>query len=393
MRLFRRFTVLAVAGLLSCSEAPLISGDPSPRLNRPVSFVLVPGTSLAILANANVNLEQPNGWLVGVDLDTRTVLTDTFLTIPSFAGEMAVDAARSRLYVVDRGDDAVLVFQYSVPGTDGRAISFSEVSVPDSRPGYANAVRTDEGPLGIFLQAGTPIGDLILTTNSESGTISATPQDTLTPLDLFPDNPELSGLPLVSAANFKQIDRKPGRGAGRITATPGNRLLYITSSATNQIYVVDAEDRKVEAMIDFSSYASGVGMKGLALTTSGLGFVAHQGLGGVIVFDASLVTENGLNEDVIDVPWLDFIPTGNEPDDLVLSTDEKRIFVSHQGDDSVVMIDVATRSILSEIEDVGRVPGEMVLDSGRGVIYVLNFLSDNISIIDETSGVLVGTIR
>jgi hypothetical protein len=41
----------------------------------------------------------------------------------------------------------------------------------------------------------------------------------------------------------------------------------------------------------------------------------------------------------------------------------------------------------------GRSPGQILVDGARGVLYVLNFLSDDIAVVDETTGDLVEMIR
>jgi len=356
-------------------------------------MAIVPGSSLAVVANANVNLDEEEGSLVGVDLSTRSILSETSLPIRNFAGRVLVDSTRSRIYLPDRGDDALLVFDYQIPGSNGEPISFVPSSIPRFVDEVANGLPTDESPFDAYLAPGTPSGDLLFVTNSRSGSVSVIPSADFSLLDLDPEESDLEGLPLISAANFKSKDRKPGIGANRIVPTPDGKLLYVTNTQTNQIYVIDTEDQQVEAMLDLSSLSRIGGSRGMAIASNQLAYIAHRGLGGVLVLDVSFIKDNGIDFEVADTRFVDILVTGRDPEGIALSTDEKRLFVSNQGDDTVDMIDLTTRTIALRIFLNQRTPGELLLDSARGVIYVLNFLSNSISVIDENSGALIGTIQ
>jgi DNA-binding beta-propeller fold protein YncE len=95
--------------------------------------------------------------------------------------------------------------------------------------------------------------------------------------------------------------------------------------------------------------------------------------------------------DVLDAKLVAFIPAGRDPEGIALSSIEDKIFVSNQGDGTITMIEKATHTILREI-DLGEVyPGDLIADAGR--IYALNFTSNTISVLDETTGDPIGTIE
>ena len=168
----RLLPLIALVAAIGCNEAPLIEpGKPLP-LNGPVSMAFLPGTNFAVIANANVNLTQPEGSLVAMDRSTRKILLNTLLSIPNFTGRILVDSPHKRIYVPDRGDNALLVFAYAIPGKGGAAVSFAPVNVPnpatDPTP-LSNGIPTDENPFDVFL---SPLDKGILF-HIETGGISA----------------------------------------------------------------------------------------------------------------------------------------------------------------------------------------------------------------------------
>lgn len=377
----------------SCSEAPLINPTEPARLNNPVSMALIPGTNLAVVANANVNLDQVMGSLVAVDVSTRELLLDTAIEIPNFAGRLRVDSSRNRIYIPDRGNDALLIFEYSIPGTDGQPISFTSISVSNPADKTTNGVRTDEVPFDVMLATGTSQGDILMVTNNLSGSLSVIPVGSLSPLDLDPEDNELLGLPLISAANFQLKKQKPGIGANKITSAPGGRLFYVTSTRTNNIYVVDSFDQKVEAMLDLSTVSFSGGTRGLVLASNGLAYLAHRGIDSVVVFDVSGVTENGIDFEIQDFKLVDVVPMGLQPEDVVLDPTEQTLFVTCFGDNTVHVMEVASRTVRTQTLLNASGPGQITVDTNQNVLYVLNFLSDSISVLDLTSGALVDTIQ
>ncbi len=378
-----------------CTEAPLITDQNPDTLNAPVTFAFVPGTNLGVIANANVNLSEEEGSLVAVDLDARKILTDTKISLRNFSGRMAFDVARKHLLIADRGDDSLLVYSYAVPGAGGTAISFKAVNVTDPAERTPNGIKTDKGPYDVMLQLGTSHGDVAYTTNAESGTVSVIKLENLTPIDYQIDKEKLRGIPLISAANFRQKDsgHPPGEGANLIVPSPTTGLLFITSTISNNLFVLNPMNQTVEAMLDLSEISPTGGMRGLAIDNNEIAYLVSRSLGGILVLDVSNVVDDGIEFNVVDARFIDLIPTGRQPEGVALTTDQKRLFVSDLGENKVTIIDTASRRILDHVTVSGRSPGEIILDSARGVFYVLNFLSNSIDVLDETTGALLETIK
>jgi YVTN family beta-propeller protein len=72
------------------------------------------------------------------------------------------------------------------------------------------------------------------------------------------------------------------------------------------------------------------------------------------------------------------------PDDLAVSKDGKRLYVTCSGTGELVAIDLASRSIAGRVQ-VGRVPRGLTLNADGSRIYVANSWSDTVSEIDASS--------
>jgi YVTN family beta-propeller protein len=347
--------------------------------------------TLAVVANANISLTQSSGSLVPIDLTSHTLLTGAAVSIPSFAGYLSVDTARSRIYVPDRGDDALLIYGYSLGGTN--SISISPLALPTPADLTTNGMVTDDNPVSVALLRGaTAADDFLLVTNLVSGSLTMAPAETLVPLDLNPRDPILNGYTLISAANFPSIDRKPGRGANRMVPSPDGSLLYVTSTMTNDLYVIDAKDRGIEAMLDLSPFSPSVGTRGMVISAANLAYIVHRGMNSLIVLDVSSVVDNGIDFEVVEPLLVDVIPLGKDPEGIALSPTRGEIYVTHSGDNTMMTIDVATRKVRTVTPLPGRSPGEVILDRAEKYLYILNFLSNDITYIDLDTR-LMGTIR
>jgi DNA-binding beta-propeller fold protein YncE len=381
---------------LSCSEVPLITSQGESRLDSPSSMVLLSGTDCAILANANVNLDQPKGSLVAVSLVSNQLLLDTEFKIPNFAGDLFVDEGRGRLYIPDR-DEALLIYDYEITGTDCSTISFSEKNVPTpidlERP---NGVETDDGPAQALMISGTTQGDLIFVAN-QRGSVGVVKATDLKLKDMD-DEEKYFGIRLFSAANFESADNFPGRGAGRMVASPTTGLIYITSSINNQIYVLNPDTLKVEAMIDLDGIASPtVGMRDIAFdssTGSELAYVAHSGLDSIVVLDVSGIAANGINYELVAPPILDVITVGDGPEDIEITSNGLFLFVSNQLEDSVYMVDTTQGQTIKKVYlDIAKNPSRLILDEPRNTLFSLDFYSNSITLFDATTGDRTGTIQ
>ncbi|MBN2563738.1 MAG: beta-propeller fold lactonase family protein [Phycisphaerae bacterium] len=75
------------------------------------------------------------------------------------------------------------------------------------------------------------------------------------------------------------------------------------------------------------------------------------------------------------------IETGGQPTDVTFSPDGSRAYVTHRLDDSLAVMDTRTRRVLQTIH-VGDEPHGVLTDESGRRIYVLNTSADSISVID-----------
>ena len=84
------------------------------------------------------------------------------------------------------------------------------------------------------------------------------------------------------------------------------------------------------------------------------------------------------------------IETGGQPTDVTFSPDGLRAYVTHRLDDNVAVIDTHARRVLKTVP-VGDEPHGVITDKTGSLIYVLNTSADSISVIDAET--LVETKR
>ena len=87
-------------------------------------------------------------------------------------------------------------------------------------------------------------------------------------------------------------------------------------------------------------------------------------------------------------PTAPLIPTGDEPKGLVFSNDGSLLYIAHDGTDSLVVLDVATRQVQQTF--TGLVDAEMVVLSPDGTMaYVTGYTGGGVDLIDLSSGQVI----
>ena len=133
-------------------------------------------------------------------------------------------------------------------------------------------------------------------------------------------------------------------------------------------------------------------MRGIKITSDDRLFVAHRGLGGIIVLDVSGVRDNGINNEIIKGNYITFIPTGKDPEGIAFDSAESKLYVCNEGESSLTVIDASNYSILKMI-DVERGPTEIAVHPTNDMIYVTNFFSNSVSVVDTTTDTVTGVIK
>jgi len=163
-----------------------------------------------------------------------------------------------------------------------------------------------------------------------------------------------------------------------VTASPDGRWVYVTAETSNVVTVIDAKQEKVAAniMVDARPRVT-------IFTKDGTRAWASAELGGSV--------------QLIDVKRhrvLKRVKLGptDKPVGMVLSPDEKTLYVAAGRGNGVAIVDVATMKMTAKIPTGVRVWGIALSGDGRK-LYAANSLSNTISVIDTATRRVVKTIR
>jgi PQQ-dependent catabolism-associated beta-propeller protein len=162
-----------------------------------------------------------------------------------------------------------------------------------------------------------------------------------------------------------------------VTASPDGRLVYVTAETSNVISVIDAKQARTAANILVDSRPRAV-----IFTRNGKRAWATAELGGTVMLI-----------DVAKNTVLHRIRLGraDKPVGLVLSPDEKRLYVATGRGNGVAVIDTISRKVVKTIPAGSRVWGIAITPDGRK-LYAANSLGNTISVIDTTALRVVKTI-
>ena len=167
--------------------------------------------------------------------------------------------------------------------------------------------------------------------------------------------------------------------------TPSARdlLLFVSNSGSNYISVID---RSIERVI--AATTVGRNPMGMALNSTGdLLYVVNAGTRNVSVVDAQ-------HYDVRDTIEL---TAGVAPTDIAFMPDsegsvEGKLYVVNRLSDDVSVISTLTKRVLKTVQ-VGRRPSHILPDEKRREVYVANELSNNLSVISAVDDTVVSNIE
>ena len=160
-------------------------------------------------------------------------------------------------------------------------------------------------------------------------------------------------------------------------------LLFVSNSGSNYISVID---RSIERVI--AATTVGRNPMGMALNSTGdLLYVVNAGTRNISVVDAQ-------HYDVRDTIEL---TAGVSPADIAFMPDfegsvEGKLYVVNRLSDDVSVISTLTKRVLKTIQ-VGRFPSHILPDAERKEVYVTNELSNNLSIISAVDDTVVSDIE
>lgn len=243
-------------------------------------------------------------------------------------------------------------------------------------------IAVDQTPMGI---AASPDGSKIYVANSGSSNISvidtgvsrvintignfgyspaelALSGDGLT---LYATNPDSDNISVIDTfSNMVTGYISVGNNPAGIVVDQDRRKVYVANKASNSISIINTDTSAVEDTVTVGFNPTGVAI--------------HQ--------DKLYVANSGSNNiSVIDIPSHSVaktIPMSQKPVWLVSGL-SGRIYVSNANNEVSFIyasMDVTTRNI-----SVGNLPSQMAVDPSRRKLYVINTLSEDLSVIDITT--------
>ncbi len=322
--------ILSYIGLSGgCAYEPECDKAPEGALKAPIG-VAVRGTFLYI-TNSNVNLEYCSGFLAKVDLENDFTITN----IPAkFDGRYfsllgEIAISGKYAYVTERSSDSLLKFDLEQEEVVGR-------------------VPVGEDPFGVTVKREGPT-TLVFVANMSSDDISV--------------------IDASSMVKIKQIPLSTGTRPTKIT-TFGDKI-YVAQQYTSKISVIDLNFLETIDPIDWEGFCRGIasGSKNLYVSKRSPDILA------VIAPELSSV--------------IDVIPLGGNPDGVAVSESDGLILVANFGSDNVYILDAATNEIVAVVA-VGNGPTEIAISGDYA--YVVNYLSQKVSVIDTKTLEVTGTI-
>jgi len=154
---------------------------------------------------------------------------------------------------------------------------------------------------------------------------------------------------------------------------PDNNI-YITSSCSNNLYVLNATTEKITGMVIVKDYPEKMAYD----IKSGNIYITNKYADNVLIMN---------NNDKI----IGKINAGKDPYGIVYDKFNNYIYVANGGSDNVSVINASNNKVIKNI-NAGSVPSNILLNPFNKNLYVLNFCSKNISIINTLNNKIVGNI-
>jgi serine/threonine protein kinase, bacterial len=186
-------------------------------------------------------------------------------------------------------------------------------------------------------------------------------------------NQSIDTLSVLDAATGTVVaDRVPVPGGPTGVAVAPDGTAYVTQTAAGTVAVLDPAFRIVRTA------AVGRFPDGLALA-AGLLWVGNAGDGTVSVIDPASGAAVGAP-----------IPVGAQPSGLAAGPDGSRVYVAGSGSDDVTVIDTATRVVVATVP-AGRAPAAVAADARR--VYVADRGAGTLTVLDAATLRAVGTVE
>ena len=197
---------------------------------------------------------------------------------------------------------------------------------------------------------------------------------------LYATNPNSDNVSVIDIVSRTVIGRiSVGKRPYCIIVDQKRRKVYVTNMAEHTISVIDMYEDNYERSVE----------KTITVGMNPMGMVIHEDK--LEDEDKLYVANSGSNSiDVVDIPSYEVtntISVGQRPTRM-LSGLQGRIYVSNANSNEISFVDprislVAPRiSLIDRNVSAGDLPSEMVIDRLRRKLYVVNSMSEDVSVID-----------
>jgi len=202
---------------------------------------------------------------------------------------------------------------------------------------------------------------------------------------LYVSNEEDGELSVIDMASGKRTAAVAvGKEPEGVKVSPDGQRIYVTSEVSNVVHVVDAATLKVTHNIKV-----GKRPRRFATTPDGAQlWVTNELDASVTVIDTGKLQVLGtIPFELKGVRKADITPVG-----VTMTRDGRRAFVALGRANHVAFVDVATRKVTDRVL-VGKRAWGLGLDAAEKTLYVVNGLSDDLTIVDVASARPLKTVK
>ena len=193
---------------------------------------------------------------------------------------------------------------------------------------------------------------------------------------LFVSNEESSELTVLDLGSGKLVRQVPvGKEPEGVAVRPDGKVVYVTSEQDSKVTAVDTTTFATVADIP-----AGLRPRAIAFTKDGsVGFISNEFAGTVTAFDprqpqtSSTVKVEAKSS------------KGERPMGLVVSPDDKWLFVSTGRGGAIAVVDIAKREVDHFIEEVGARPWGIAIAADGKHVFTANGPSDDLAIVNTTT--------
>jgi YVTN family beta-propeller protein len=223
--------------------------------------------------------------------------------------------------------------------------------------------------------------------------------------DIYVTNNTENTLSVIGTSSNVKTAISVGAGPLGVALSPLQDYIYITNNGDDSLSIITADTRKLfvtlqnHYYINYTSSSSDVAFDkpyGVAVSPdSNYIYVVNNGNNTVSILSAGVIYTKGA-----DFTFSDYDPTsdtsgpyslaapiavGTDPRGIVITPDQKYLYVTNYGEDTVSVIDLSTNAVVQTIP-VGDGPYGISVTPSGDFVYVVNQLSNTVSVIFTNHG-------